>query len=305
VFRADAPGNRELLNVYSTGPDVTLPFGAGYAFAINGRYSDRRWQDSDQLDSTAETANISILRSLSTTRHIGFTLGERRVGFDDPAAADYDVETAYFTYARELSTSSIDLNAGVNRLETLGESDTSPYVLAEWSARIAPRSDLSLSLSQQYEDSGDQLSGRLPVRYVGGDAGDVALTSVPMNRTRLGVLYALDRGRAAYSFGASQSRERFEGQSQLDRDGWGTSAGVTYELAPRTRGIVRVRYGRETFTEEADEATRHGVVLGLSQQLSGTWDLSFRYENDERRGDPSRDYEENRFLISLVWAPIT
>ncbi len=302
-FSAAEPGNRERLNVFSTGPDVHAPLAPRLAMQFSARYTDREWERSDELDSTVHSAELGLLRALSPRRHVAFTAAGRRVSFDSPLAPEYEVHLGYITYASSLPNNELELSVGASRLRREGESQSGTYLSASWLRLLTARSRLELRLSRDFEDAGDELLD-VAVLPGGSGVGDVATSSDPMTRSRFGFTYSLTRPRVTYSAGTDWSRERFVTDTALDRDGWRSSIGARHRFSRGTEGELGLFYGRESFTVLDDSFTERGATASLLRRLSRSWNMVFRYEYASRDADLFGDFSENRYRLSFVWTPV-
>ncbi len=302
-FSAAEPGNRERLNVFSTGPDFRAPLAPRLAMQISARYTEREWQRSDELDSTVHSAELGLLRALDPRRHVAVTAAGRRVSFDSPLAPEYEVHLGYITYASSLPNNELELSIGASRLRREGESQTGTYLSASWLRLLTTRSRLELRLSRDFEDAGDELLD-VAVLPGGTGVGDVATSSDPMTRSRFGFTYSLTRPRTTYTAGTDWSRERFVSDTGLDRDGWRSSIGARHQFSRGTAAELALFYGRERFTALDDSIAERGVTAGLLRRLSRTWNMVFRHEYVSRDANLFGDFSENRYRLSFVWTPV-
>lgn len=301
-FAAAGPTNRERLNVFSTGPDWIIDLANGLGLQFGGRYTDRRWSDSDQLDSTGDSVQMSLVHTMDSAHQLGVTLLSRRTEFDLPHSPQYDVDAAYLTFAGRGRHSELEFALGVNRVDSAGVTSRSPFLQTRWLRRLTARSTLSLDASRSFEDAGDQLSGAFAAPGTGG-VGDVPLAADPIERDRLSVSYRLDRSRTVYSLSTDWSQESYLTLSVLDRSGWRSSFTVDRRMSPIWTASLQVFSGRETFDIDAASATERGAALNVDRRLSRTWRLHARVEHASREGDLFGNFRENRYRLSFVWAP--
>ena len=304
-FAPEGPENREYLNVFETGPDIYLPLGARTTLGGSARYTDRRWQDSDELDSEILAGELRVIRQLSPTQQLGLAAGMRSIDFDGEDVPRYEVYSAYASYQRRLATGEVGIDLGANRLQVAGRSDTGLLLRANWSRELTPRSTLSLEVGREFQDAGDQLGGdSLAQTGFGATGGVGGLVAEPYVLSFAALRYELTRDRATFSLGAGYDRERYDTTTALNRDSVFGDAGVTYRFSPRLTAELRLTLRREDFDAlEAGTADEITVIAGLSQRLGREFDVRLQYQYSERDADFGFDYEENRASLLLVWTP--
>jgi hypothetical protein len=309
-FLTTGPGNREWLNVFSTGPDVLFSLSARTSLGMNARYLDRRWQDRDDLNNNRRTADVSLWRELGSSRRLGLTLGTSRTEYDAPMVEGYEMDTALLSYQRMLPTRSMSLGIGTHRLEYIDASRRRTFITGSFNQALTPRSSMSVNASRRFEDSADQLEDELEFRDDSQGLRDVPISASPLMRSQIGVRYSLTRTRAVFFVGSSWSSVEYETGDRADRESIVGTGGVAYRFTPAMQGRLDAFYGRERtdLANELEDFTDRGNYGGISASLirllSRTTSLSFNYQRLERRGSANRDFSENRYLLSLAWSPL-
>src|SRR5690606_21025406 len=79
---AVTPNNREDINHFTTGPDVTLRFGQATSLRLSGRYSATDYETS-VLDGTSRLGMLSLIRHLSPASALSLSGSHERVEYDD------------------------------------------------------------------------------------------------------------------------------------------------------------------------------------------------------------------------------
>ena len=302
-FAADRPENREYLNVFETGPELYLPLGERTVLGASARYADRRWQDSDELDSEIQSGQVRIVRLLSPTQQLGLVGGMRSIEYDGEGIPRYEVYSAYLSYARTLATGEVGLDVGANRLNIAGRTDTGLLLRANWTRELTARSSLALAVGREFQDAGDQLRGE-SLAETGFGGGEGALTGDPYVYTFGMATYTLTRERTTIVLGGEWNRERYDSVSALDRDVLAARASLAYRLSPALTGEVSVTLRREDF-DTLDGATADELTAGaaLIRRLGRDFDLRLEYLYAERDADIGLDFEENRVQLLLIWSP--
>lgn len=303
-FEAEGPGNRGYLNVFETGPDLYLPVGARTTLGASGRFTDRRWQDSDELDSQVLAGEVRALRLISPTQRIGLAGGMRSIDYDSDVFPRYEVYSAYATYSRRLATGEVNVDVGANQLRTGGRSETGLLVRGDWTRELTARSTLTLAVGREFQDAGDQLAGDSLTVTGFGPTGAVGLAGDPYTLTFASATYVLERDRLTWTVSAGWDRERYDSLAALDRDSLFGRVALDYQLNPRMSAGLALSLRREEF-DAFDNATADEVVAEASftQRLGRQFDLLFRYQYAERDADFGFNYEENRVSFNLIWYP--
>jgi hypothetical protein len=302
-FEAEGPDNREYLNVFTTGPDVYLPLGERTTLAGRARYTDRRWQDSDELDSDILGGEVRASRQLTPTQLVGLTAGTRRVSFDGDVPS-YEVQSAYASYQRRLVRGEVEIDLGANRLRIAGSSDTGSLVRVNWTRELTARSTLSLRGGREFQDAGDQLRGDSLFETGFRRTGDAGISADPFVYSYVSAQLNVERDRASFDFGGGWSRERYDSVSLRDRDALFGDAGVSYRFTRLYTGQLRAALRRENFDALADgTADEITASVALLRRIGRSLDLALRYEYAERSGDVGVNYTENRYSLYAVWFP--
>lgn len=303
-FEAEGPGNRGYLNVFETGPDLYLPLGARTTLGASARFTDRRWQDSDELDSEVLAGELRLIRLLSPTQRIGLAGGMRSIEYDGDVFPRYEVYSAYATYGRRLATGEVNLDVGANQLRTGGQSETGLLLRGDWTREITARSTLTLEVGREFQDAGDQLAGDSLTATGFGPTGAIGLAGDPYTLTFAAATYVLERDRLTWTLSAGWDRERYDSLVALDRDSVFGRVALDYRLTPRLSAGVAFTARREDF-DTLEDATADEILLeaSLTRRLGRQFDLLFRYQYAERDADFGVSYEENRASLNLVWYP--
>lgn len=303
-FEAEGPGNRGYLNVFETGPDLYLPLGARTTLGGSARFTDRRWQDSDELDSQVLAGEMRLVRLVSPTQRVGVAGGMRSIDYDTDLVPRYEVYSAYGTYSRALASGEVALDLGVNQLRTGGRTDTGLLARATWSRELTARSRLTLNAGREFQDAGDQLGGDSLAETGFGSTGAVGLAGDPYNLTYFNATYALDRDRASFALSAGLDRERYDTLVALDRDGLYGRISADYLVTPRLTTGVAAAFRREEFTGLGDATADEWLVTAyVARALGRQLDLLLRYEHADRDADFGASYKENRASLNIVWYP--
>jgi hypothetical protein len=302
-FSPAAPGNRERINLFSTGPRLNVPLGDASTFGVVGQFADRHYRESESLDGPTRTITMRIARDLSELQRFGLVVAGRDMRFDDPTQVPYEIHEAYLNYERSTaSEGSFSVSGGRTRLQRENESDSAPYFEMIWSRNITPRSSFSFSGGQRLESPADSFDVTSLEGPQAGGVGDTLLVADPRLTKNLRLAYTLTRARAVFRATREDVREKYDSDTIPDREFWRGSLGMDYRFTPVLRGDIELTTGRETFesTGEADE--RMGRA-SLFRRLGRSWEASLVFEYNRREDDLAASYKERRYILSLLWNP--
>jgi hypothetical protein len=309
-FQPGSPQNRSTVNIFSTGPDFTLPFGRRTGLQLSGRYRDRRFEEAGRLDSSEVSANAGLYRQLSPTTRLGLFADWRTIEYDDeglpgvPTVPEYDIFSAYVSYDRRLASGSASVQVGGNRLERGDFESDGTFFRVNWTRELTARSRLRVQLGQRFSDAGDIFFGNRLDALATDRPEDVILTRDPLTRTDVGVDYALTFPRTRLNAGLSWAEDDFEQSDVIDNERWLVRARMSRDITRRLDLSVALRFQRREFdvTPQRDDDLQVRVSLGYP--LGQRFRISGGYEYAERDANLGDSFEENRFFVNIglvVW----
>src|SRR5262249_4865121 len=105
-----APGNRENLNYFSTGPTLTLPLGQSTSLGISAQYGRMDYQRSP-LDNINLSGAVGLTHELSPSSSISINARAERVDFsNDQLNPDYDRQEAFARFAAKGSRTELGID---------------------------------------------------------------------------------------------------------------------------------------------------------------------------------------------------
>src|SRR5690606_20514183 len=178
VFEAEGPLNREAINVFSTGPELTVPFARRLALSMRSTYSDRKHEETDTVDVESLGHEIRVYRQMNSTSRIG--IGGPRTEFEYAnELPGFEIESVSIRYERQLATGNVAAEIGQNRVIDDTSDSASALVRFEWRRAVARRSLVSFTAGREFMVAGDLF--QLAEGQVAIDrTTDILLTSSPM-----------------------------------------------------------------------------------------------------------------------------
>ena len=289
-YAADAPDNRQQVNVVSAGPN--LLFGLGRLDGrLEARWVDTRADVTDEFDSTRIGAALRLGREIDDRSRLGFNAQWTDVDYDHPLLArDHERTDVYARFERQQARTDYAIDAGYSWLDYAdGEKRDSPLLRLEAGWRQGERNRVSLALAHQFSDAADQalLDGaadRPEATVPGGvlvDGGAIVPSVYRLQRAALAWDHAGER--VGLRTEAYAQRLRYVDALVPDEDDHGLLLALSWRLAPTVTlagwaGFERIEY-RQLGAE--DEARRMG--LSLEKRWTRHWSTSlsyYRYERD-------------------------
>jgi hypothetical protein len=326
TFQAASPGNRSNANFFSTGPDVTWPFGQVAGIRLGGRYELSSFEDDAQLDEERLRGNVGLFRRFSptTTGSINGSLAETSfkggsVTVGPGQTADgYDIREAFARLETRRARYTLSIDGGITQVEQRGIQEEMPLVRGNFYRRLTPSLDLNLSGGQEYRSAGDILQEAIAgVRFVnnqvvfippGVDPSFVYNVIQDLNNRSQPVKYqfvraSLDftRPRTAFNIGGSTGQERFQFSGQnLDRDVMDASVSLSRRLRPNLTATIGLNYYDRQFVNLDGGDENLGGRLQVSWQYNSQIAFNFGYRYDERDSDGSGfSYTENAVFVGI------
>lgn len=270
LFSAPSPENRENVNHFATGPDLRLSLGASTDLLLGGRYALVDYEHSD-ADMRRWSAHLAVSRELAGGASLsGNVSGEKIEARRDNPAPDFDRSAAYLRYAVTGRRTTLNLDAGANRVEGGGIRGTGA-LLRMGLVRQLGRSSLSLQVGQEYTDAGSSLgldSGSLDLPDSG--AGTAEQSARPFTDRYVRAGWEITGRRTRIDLRAEWSDQDYEDAGSVDVQRASLGLGASRQLGPRTTLAARVRH--ELHDYDLAVVDNQETVYSLS----ASWDFARR-----------------------------
>lgn len=301
-FAAASPANREDLNYFSTGPDLTARFGSTGFGRLFGRWSTTTYEDSP-LDSERTSAGVALGRRASPRSELSLNAVTESVDFDQAFNTDYDRDNVFLGWNLDASRTSLDAQVGYTWLERDGGDKTGNALVNLIVTRdLTASSELALTLGTQLGDAGDSLRNELEGGVVGSGGTQITATADPFENRLASLEWRYFRGRTGFTVGASWSDEDYETQTQLNR----TTFAYTATFSRRLASVVDLQvFGTlesedfDTVNQEADELRLGAVLNWRAWRTLGLRLTAERFDRDTSTG--TGEYQENRAFLTLAY----
>lgn len=307
-FAAITPASLQRVNVFTTGPDLTLHPSYSTFVNVDARYSQISYQSSP-FDGHNIIGSAELGQQLSPLSTVSLVVQGEQLRFDNTIVnTDYDRREAYGRYVVQGARTSIDAQLGATQADDVRSSwKTSPLVRLQLTRRVSPFSLLTLAGGREYTDAAGSFSG-----LTSGAGGGIVVAPVTQSTAN----YQRDYGSAGWEFVRERTtlgltggweRDAYDVQSifNVTRADAGLSLGRSFtpKLWANVSGTLdRYDYSNQGFTD------KFGTVgAGLVYQ-PGRWVVVYaRYDHSFRRDSglqaAGRGYDENRAFIMIGYRP--
>jgi hypothetical protein len=301
-FAVQTPANRENINYFSTGPDLSLRLGSAGILTLYGRYSMTDYEDTG-LDDERITGGLSFGRDLSARSSLSFNVSAERVEFDDPLlGSDYDRQSAFFRYENDGARTRIGIQAGVTELHDLGRTNTNPLFELDLERDLSQRSSLSLRAGVRSSDastalrSGNAIGGGFP-----GIPGQVS-TADPFETRNATLTWNFQGSRTGFLLSGGYEEDVYETLATLDRTREQYEASVWRQITPRLKATLRAAQQSNDFDSVVYDDEELVLGLALSWNVTGRLFIELNYDDIEHdSSNPLQEFDETRAFLRFAW----
>lgn len=302
-FSADTPDNRENINYFTTGPDLSLRLGGSMSLQASARYSNTRYEES-ALDGERYSGALGLVRNISSASAVSLNAVSERIEFDAPGAVDYDRNQAFARYDARGSRTTLAVDVGYTWIDR--EPDTSDGMLARVSLtrRISESSTVTFGAGTQFSDAGDQFRAMQDQQGVSLGGESVIAVSDPFE-TRYGWAgWDFERNRTSFGLSARYSKDEYESVAAADRTVTAFDAYFGRQLSRALEAQLYARLEQEDFQtlDFEDEELQLGAALAWN--IGRTLQVRVQYDHFDRdSSSPQSEYSENRSSVYVTWSP--
>jgi hypothetical protein len=292
------PNNRENINYFTTGPDLTMPLGAANEMLLEGRYSNVNYEVSP-LSSNRYSAGLGIRHELSSSSGISVNVQDEVIRFEDSTLnPDYDEQEAYLRYDAKGVRTRITFDVGVDRLKLTNETVSGPLARVEVTRQLSPSTSIVLTAGRDFSDVGNEF---LLLQSLGGatlSTQAVGASGDPFKQDYVTLGWNFQERRTTFGFGAGYFKLTYEDGDTLDEERTTGSAHFSRRLTPRVEAGVYVSYVKEQF---------RNLLGGDYNELDATAQVTYRINSKfsmdvelarTRRED---ELDANSYTDDRVW----
>jgi hypothetical protein len=298
-FAPVTPDNRENINYLSTGPDLTLGLGEATRLQVGGRYALTTYETSP-LDSDNITAQLGLIRMLSSSSQVSINARNQSVSYDKVANADYDQTDAYLRYQVAGARTRLALDAGYSRLDSDSASDTEGGALIrlDISRRVSAASIVTLNAGREFMSSGGTFAATQGASIIDLGTTPGRQTVQPFISDHASVGWIFNRFRTGLSLLGTWTDESYRDTPALDQTLATFNGTVQRQLAQNTSLALNTSYTQASFDQPGGDYDEWSAGLSFAWRLSRNLSISAGYTHWDRSSDlPLSNYTENRFSL--------
>jgi hypothetical protein len=310
-FAALSPQSLQRVNIFSTGPDLTLRPSYQTFVHVDARYTGADYQTSP-FDGHNLLGGLEVGRQPSALSQLSLAVELEELRFDNTLVnTNYDRRAVYGHYRIQGARTAVDVRLGATQANDTESWKTSPLARLLLTRRISPFSVVTLSGGREYSDSSQSFSDLRSGAAGGIVVAPVSQTTANYQRTYGSAGWAFTKLRTGLELTGNWEHDSYDLQNVFDAERLDLALRAQRSITPAlTANLVgsvdHYRYLNEAFTD------KFGTVgAGLSYRL-GRWTVVYaRYDHAFRRssGTPSTTligattYDENRVFVMIGYRP--
>ncbi|HEY4342399.1 MAG TPA: outer membrane beta-barrel protein [Steroidobacteraceae bacterium] len=303
-FAPETPDNRENINSFSTGPDVTFAFGSQTRLRLGARYSLATYERSP-FDFDTVSGEATLSRSLSSASNVSLNVRSAQTKYDEAALnADYDQDEAFVRYDVTGARTKLGVDLGYTRIDRDAAAEAEDGLLLRLNAtrRVSAASTATLTVGREFSNSVSAFASMQGVGGIGLGATPGIQTAQPFTNDYVTLGWDFSRNRTKFGLYGSWSDQSYKDAGTLDQTLTSISAQVGRQLSPRTSLDLHALYDHADFKLQDTDYDDIGAGLGFTWQLSRAVSLSATYDYLKRSSDvPLNDSTENRYWLSIAY----
>lgn len=302
----DVVTNRGDINVLRTGPDLVLRLSEQLRLEASARYQDSYFEATD-LDGSSLGGSIGAYRLLGDTDTLGLQADYTEYTPDLELRPEYTVSRATAQWQRRSGSNLAVLEAGVGRLEALGNSSSQAVGTFTLNKSLRSNFVLELSISRDLSDSSDLF---LDIREDASGQGVLDLTArqLPVQTTRSDVALRWERQRTELWVQVGWLDEKpdrnFGAIDALgNRTTRATRATLERRLSTQTTLSLAAEYLKRDYERltQGDANTTASISYERRFGRHVTGQLGYQYWR-RTSDDSTRSFSENRFRLTFRYA---
>jgi hypothetical protein len=309
-FAAIVPSELQRVNVFTTGPDLTLHPSYTTFVTLDARYSNVSYQTSP-FDSRNLSASAAFGHQISPLSSLSVVVQAEQLRFNNTQLnTNYSRREAYGRYRIRGARTSIEAQLGATQADDVGYWKTSPLARLELTRRISPFSVVTLAGGREFTDTGGSFAS-----LRAGAGGGIAVAAASQSTGN----YLRNYGSAGWQFArlrttlgltADWEHDAYDRQSQFDTTREDLALNLGRSLTPKlsvslTGTVDRYDYSHQGFVN------RFGTADATLTYRPGRWLVVYaQYEHAFSSTGGARalllgptGYDENRVFIMVGYRP--
>ncbi|MBW4052287.1 MAG: hypothetical protein HIU85_12640 [Proteobacteria bacterium] len=309
-FAAIIPTELQRVNVFTTGPDLTLRPSYSTFITLDARYSQVSYQTSP-FDSHNLSASAALGRQLSPLSSLSIVVQAEQLRFNNTLFnTNYSRREAYGRYRIQGARTSVEAQLGATQANDVNAWKTSPLVRLTLTRRVSPFSVVTLMGGREYTDSGGSFAS-----LRGGAAGGIAVAAATQStgnylRNYGSAGWQFSRLRTTFGFTADWEHDGYDRQRLFDTTREDLALNLGRSLTPRLSVSLTGMVDRYDYLHQG-YVNRFGMADATVTYRPGRWLVVYaQYEHTFSSTAGARTvllgptgYDENRIFIMIGYRP--
>ncbi len=297
----NTPVNRGDINVFSTGPTLTLPVSDSVDIRAGATYSDRYYELRDSDNRSLEYF-FGLSHQFSSQARLALELRDESTEYDVLDTIEFDRQEAVLRYSAQTSRTTLDVAVGANRIEIQNETQTEPSYRISISRRISPRTTVTAAFDREFSEGGDSIESLLDAEPLPGlPTEDIFLLGIPNESTSYSISSVSQFRRSQLSFSASIQDVESVLDTATAREEISAGVEFTRAFSQVVAGGVFIEYEERDFSGSLDDESL-SVGLGLGRRLNERVQLEGGYQWITRDSSVGAlNFDENRLSLSISY----
>lgn len=304
ILQPLTPSNLANIYIFSTGPDITLPFGSRTSFVVEGRFDTIRREET--VDNDRITGLVSLRRESNSNRTLSINYDVESNEYDTLTSVfDYDRQEVFLRWEERTGTAVFSLDAGAAELDLSLDKSSSPIVRAEYSKTVSPFTILSLSAGRTFSDTASQFRSVREIDAPNPDFGNIGQNFDPFLTHYARFSMNLSRPRTIFRMTFFWRTEEHEIAILQDRTVTGIQLGASRQLRPKWRLGFDGLFTNRDFENLDREDRDSSIAIELSRELTNKLALSVRASQIDRDSNAvGANYTDKRVFLILSYGQL-
>lgn len=306
VLQSLTPVNLQRINIFSTGPQLTLQPTLSSFVELQGLYSRNTWQNSP-FSGNSETGTATVGHDLSRASSISLVGQVEQQQFDNSSFnTNYQVHEYYGHYLLRAARTRVDLEGGVAQANDKGSWSSTPLARLALTRDVSPFSTVSVAGGRDFANAAGSFASLAGDVTGGIPIGSAAQTTGNAVHTYGNFTWDYRRLRTGIDFFGGWERRVYDVQSKYNFALTDVGLSLRRQFTPRLSGDIsatlnRGQYGNQGFTNS------YGTMGAGLIYRPGTWVVVYgRYDHQLRHSSGlanSLSYDENRIFVMVGYYP--
>jgi hypothetical protein len=203
-------------------------------------------------------------------------------------------------YDKTLATGRVRADVGTNEISSSGRNDDEPFFDFAWTRALSGRSDLTITATREFTDSGGQLTTITPGSAA--SSSGILVAPNPLEQKLLNATYTVRMPRTNLSAGVGATNDRYVGDATLDNDATTVTLGLNHTISARLGIGLNYYSTKRDFTDPARPSEQDRTTSAwLNRLLGRQFGVGFGIARYARRG--SQNFDENHYEIRFDYSP--